>query len=152
MKKKLLLGLLIGTAPFMLAACGSKKDSKKDKEAESNTKTITCTGEREGKIAVTFKYNTKEETVTSGTMEYEMDISKYTAEEQAVIKKLNLCDSFKNDELYSECKPLNSDSSLGVNLTFNLEKLTTDLSVKEKSVDNFAKAYEDEMDVKCEIK
>ena len=155
MKKKVLLGLLIGTAPFMLAACGSKdKDKEKEKAEAANTKTISCSGDREGKISVTFKYDTKEETVKSGSMTYEMDISKYSEAEQEQIKKLNLCDSFKNDERYSDCKPLNSDSALGVDLNFNIDKLLEEYSAEEKkiSVEDFAKDFEDELNVKCEIK
>ena len=156
MKKKLLLGLLIGTAPFMLAACGSKESAKekKEKEEAAATKNITCTGDKEGKITLKVKYDTKAKTVTAGEMEYELDLSKYSETERTEIKKLNLCDSFKNDETYSGCKPINTDSAFGVDLTFNIDKLLENVSQSEKEVelDDFVKDLEDEMDVKCEVK
>ena len=141
MKKKMLLGLLIGTAPFMLAACGSKESKDSKKESES-VKTITCTGFREGDIKVSIKYDTKEETIKSAGMTYELDTSQYSAEEKEAIKDLNLCDSFKNDENYSDCKPINTDSAFGVDLTFDKDKLKENYSEDEKlTIESLQKGF-----------
>ena len=151
MKKKLLIGLLVGSAPFMLAACGSKdKDSKKE---DGSVKTITCTGYNEGDIKVSIKYDTKDETVKSAGMTYELDISKYSDAERAELKDLNLCDSFKNDERYSNCKSINNDSAFGVDLTFDKDQLKENYSIDEKlTIESLTKGFEDELGLKCDVK
>ena len=153
MKKKLLLGLLVGTAPFMLAACGSKDKDKDSEKESSSVKTITCTGNKEGEIKVSIKYDTKDETIKSAGMTYELDLSGYEEEERAELKKLNLCDSFKSDENYSDCKPINTDSAFGVDLTFDKDKLKENYSEDEKlTVESLTKGFEEELGLKCDVK
>ena len=153
--KKILIGLLIGAAPFMLTACGSKKKKKKDKKESSGEKTIICTGDAgEGKLTVTVKYNEKTKTIGSSGMKYVLDVSSYSEEEMNTLKGLDLCDSFKNDETFSSCKSINDGSNFGVDLTYDIAKLKSELYLEKEefSADELVKAIEEEMDAKCEVK
>lgn len=153
--KKILIGLLIGAAPFMLTACGSKSDKEKDKKESSGVKTITCVGDTgEGKLTVTVKYNEKTKTISSSGMNYILDTSSYSEEELNTIKGLDLCDSFQNDETFSSCKSINDGSNFGVDLTYDVAKFKTELYLEKEEVtaDDLVKAIEEEMDAKCEVK
>ena len=154
MEKKIVLGLLIAIAPFLLVGCGNKK-SKEEKEKELNTKVVTCTAsDSNGDTSIRLEYDSSKKVLTSGNMRYSMSLAAYNEEEKEVFKKANLCDSFTEEKIFSKCNTEVSGDNLNVDLTFNLDELRSYLGEesKEIEVEKLIDDLEGSMSVDCAVK
>lgn len=154
MEKKIVLGLLIAIAPFLLVGCGNKK-SKEEKEKELNTKVVTCTAsDSNGDTSIRLEYDSSKKEITSGNMRFSMSLAAYSAEEKEVIKKTNLCESFTTQEMFKSCNTEPADDKLNIDLTFNLDELRKYLQEegKEIEVEKLIEDLENSMSVDCTVK
>lgn len=154
MKKKIVLGLLIAITPFLLVGCGNKK-SKEEKEKELNTKVVTCTAsDSNGSTSIRIEYDSSKKEMTSGNMRFSMSLAAYNDEEKEAIKKADLCDSFKTQDIFTNCKSEPADEEVIIDLTFNLDELRKQLSEEDKKieVDKLTEDLENSMSVECTVK
>jgi hypothetical protein len=154
MKKKLLIGLLIATAPFLIAGCG-KKDSKKKEEAAEQEKTIVCTANDDnGELTISLGYDSDKKEVSSAKMRYSINLAPYNEEEQEAFKKSNLCERFTEKDMYKDCKSTSTDTNIILDITLDIDTLLKEVSEDDKKVeaDKLAEDLENNMSVKCIVK
>ncbi len=153
MGRKILLGLFITIAPFLLVGCGNKK-SKEEKAKELNTKVITCTAsDSNGDTTISLEYNSSKKEISSGRMKYRMSLASYKDEEKEVFKQSNLCDSFRTENMFEKCKTEVVGDYLNVDLTFDLDELRNYLNEeKEVEVEKITEDLEGSMSVECTVK
>ena len=162
MKKKLILSLLIASAPFMLAGCGDKDDdessSKKTEETkkvDKNTKNISCVRNEDGTEAkVELEFNTKKNEFTKGTISVKIDLSDYDEDEIKEIKdnEDQFCDLFEDSlEFAEDCSTKITNKELKA--TFNVSADTLNEEIDEDTdLDDIVEDLEDSLEVECTVK
>ena len=154
MKKKLLIGLLIATTPFLIAGCGNK-NSKKNKEAEENEKTIVCNAiDDNGELTITLGYDSSKKELATGNMRYSINLSQFNEAEREAFKKQNVCDQFTAMDLYKDCKSSNTDTNIILDMTLDVDALLKQVSEEDRKVeaDKLVEDLENNMSVKCIVK
>ena len=154
MKKKLLLGLLVASAPFMLAGCGDKEEESSSKKASANTKNISCvSNEDEMEATVDLDYNTKKEKFTGGSISVKIDLSDYDEDEVEEIKDEadQFCEIIENSLEFAEnCKT--KVTSKEFKATFDIDLDTLNDKYDDEDLDDIVEDIEDELEVECKVK
>ena len=154
MKKKLILGLLVASAPFMLAGCGDKDEESSSKKASANTKNITCTSnEDDMEATVDLEYNTKKEEFTGGSITVKMDLSDYDEDEIEEIEGEadQFCEIIEDSLEFAEnCQT--KVTSKEFKASFDIDLDTINDEYEGEDLDDIVEDIESELEVECKVK
>ena len=156
MKKKLLLGLLVASAPFMLAGCGDKEETKeKEEKKDTNLQTVTCeASEDEMTLKIELEFDKKKEEFTSGSISVVMDLSDYDEDEIEEIKDQadDFCDLLEDSIDFAEgCKSKVTSKEFKADFGVAVDTINEDFADYE-DLDEYVEEMEDSMDATCKVK
>ena len=138
--KKIILGLMVCAAPFLLAGCGSKKN-------------VTCESNEDGvNQTVKFTYDKKKGEFTKASMSVVVNYKELDDEDQEEHYKDNVdeyCDMMEEFG-YENCKA--KSTSKEFSLSADIDPDTLNEQYEDKDFDEIIEEMEDDDDVKCKVR
>ncbi len=171
--KKMMYLFALCCGALLITGCGTdtdKENKEEDKVKVASTQTLECSysekeNEMTAEMGFTFVYDNKEEKLTEGKMMvgYFYDFSSLSDSEKKeaddMMKTLmsGMCDSFKDQEGYKNCKTNYKNGKFDMTVDFDIENLTaaTDGDLKpDMSLEKLKNYFENESTEKmtCVIK